>query len=312
VSKTHKSKPKLSEQPANFGDWVSASRPATLGLAIAPVVLGYGVGHFGLLLSDQPEPENQSGLIALLCAAVAIFLQIGVNFANDYSDGIRGTDENRSGPKRLTASGVVPAKQVRSVAFAFFGFAALSGLALTLISQVWWLPIIGLFAITAAWYYTGGKRPYGYSGFGEIAVFLFFGIVATSGTSFLVSGFISLDAVLAGATQGLFAAAVLHINNLRDRENDLKAGKRTLATRISPLAGKWFFAVLILLPFVSAALFSVYLSGAPLVFLCLFSAIPAVLISSTAKTPRELVLALKLTVLTSFAYCCLLAMAFAL
>lgn len=312
MSKPLKSKKKPSKQPAAFGDWVSASRPATLGLAIAPVVLGYGVGLFGLLLSDQPELEQRAFLVALLCTAVAIFLQIGVNFANDYSDGIRGTDDNRKGPKRLTVSGAVPAKRVRSVAFAFFGVAAFAGLALTIITQVWWLPIVGFLAITAAWYYTGGKRPYGYAGLGELVVFVFFGLVATCGTSFLVSGFISLDAELAGATQGLFAAAVLHINNLRDRETDLKVGKRTIATRISPLAGRWLFGALILLPFGSAAVFSVYLAGAPLVFLCLFSALPAVLISGTAKTPRELVLALKLTVLTSLAYCCLLAMAFAL
>jgi 1,4-dihydroxy-2-naphthoate octaprenyltransferase len=238
-------------------------------------------------------------------------LQIGVNFANDYSDGIRGTDAHRVGPARLTASGAAPAKRVRLVAFVFFGIAVLAGLGLTVLTQIWWLPAVGAVALLAAWFYTGGKRPYGYSGLGEIVVFIFFGLVATSGTAFLLVQAIWTDSIIAGAAMGLFAVAVLHINNVRDRATDIAAGKRTLATRMPLWLGRVFFTLLMLGPFGILVYFSLILISAGWAFFALFIAVPALLIAWTATKPSEYVLVLKLTVWTSLAYATILAWAFA-
>jgi 1,4-dihydroxy-2-naphthoate octaprenyltransferase len=234
-----------------------------------------------------------------------------VNFANDYSDGIRGTDAHRVGPARLTASGAAPAKRVRLVAFIFFGVAALAGVGVTVLTQVWWLPAVGAAAIVAAWFYTGGKKPYGYSGLGELMVFVFFGLVATTGTAFLLVQAVWIDSILAGVSMGLFSMAVLHINNVRDRATDIAAGKRTLATRMPLWLGRVFYSILVLAPFGILAYFSLILISAGWTFFALFIAAPALLITWTATTAREYVLVLKLTVWTSLTYATLLAYAFA-
>ena len=298
-------------RPARLGAWVRAARPATLGLAIGPVLLGWGAAILQYLIDDTNPWHILPLSVVALCFVVALALQIGVNFANDYSDGIRGTDAHRVGPARLTASGAAPAKRVRLVAFVFFGIAVLAGLGLTVLTQIWWLPAVGAVALLAAWFYTGGKRPYGYSGLGEIVVFIFFGLVATSGTAFLLVQAIWTDSVLAGAAMGLFAVAVLHINNVRDRATDIAAGKRTLATRMPLWLGRVFFTLLMLGPFGILVYFSLILISAGWAFFALFIAVPALLIAWTATKPSEYVLVLKLTVWTSLAYATTLAWAFA-
>jgi 1,4-dihydroxy-2-naphthoate octaprenyltransferase len=298
-------------RPARFGDWVSAARPATLGLGFAPVLLGWGVAILQFLLDDINPWDILPLSVVALCFVVALALQIGVNFANDYSDGIRGTDTHRVGPTRLTASGAAPAKQVRLVAFIFFGVAAIAGLGITMLTQIWWLPAVGAAAIAAAWFYTGGKKPYGYSGLGELMVFIFFGLVATSGTAFLLVQALWIDSILAGVAMGLFSMAVLHINNVRDRTTDIAAGKRTLATRMPLWLGRAFYTFLLLAPFGILVYFSLILISAFWGFFALFIAAPALLITWTATNPREYVLVLKLTVWTSVAYAALLAYAFA-
>jgi 1,4-dihydroxy-2-naphthoate octaprenyltransferase len=298
-------------RPARFGDWISAARPATLGLGFAPVLLGWGVAILQFLLDDINPWDVLPLSVVALCFVVALALQIGVNFANDYSDGIRGTDTHRVGPTRLTASGAAPAKQVRLVAFIFFGVAAVAGLGITVLTQIWWLPAVGAVAIAAAWFYTGGTKPYGYSGLGELVVFIFFGLVATSGTAFLLVQAVWIDSILAGVAMGLFSMAVLHINNVRDRATDIAAGKRTLATRMPLWLGRAFYTLLMVAPFGLLVYFSLILISAGWGFFALFIAAPALLITWTATNPREYVLVLKLTVWTSVAYAALLAYAFA-
>lgn len=303
--------PVTTVRTAKLRDWISAARPATLGLGIAPVLLGWGVAVLQFLMDDI-DPWNVLALsVVALCFVIALSLQIGVNFANDYSDGIRGTDANRVGPARLTGSGAAPAKCVRLVAFVFFGIAAAAGIAVTVLTQVWWLPAVGAAALLAAWFYTGGKRPYGYAGLGELMVFIFFGLVATTGTAFLLVQAIWIDSVLAGVAMGLFSVAVLFINNVRDRETDIIAGKRTLATRMPLWLNRVIYSILVIAPFGILVYYSLILLTAGWAFFALFIAVPAILITWTAKHPREYVLVLKLTVWTSLVYSALLAYAFA-
>ena len=275
------------------------------------MLLGWGVAILQFLLDDTNPWDALPLSVVALCFVVALALQIGVNFANDYSDGIRGTDTNRVGPTRLTASGAAPAKQVRLAAFIFLGVAALAGLAITVLTQIWWLPVVGAAAIAAAWLYTGGKKPYGYFGLGELMVFIFFGLVATTGTTFLLVHEVWLDSVLAGVAMGSFAMAVLHINNVRDRTTDIAAGKRTLATRMPLWLGRALYTFLLLAPFGILVYFSLILISAFWGFFALFIGAPAILITWTATNPREYVLVLKLTVWTSVAYAALLGYAFA-
>ena len=307
----HGAQAQATVRPAKLGDWVSAARPSTLGLGVAPVLLGWGVAILQFLLDDINPWDALPLSVVALCFVVALALQIGVNFANDYSDGIRGTDTHRVGPTRLTASGAAPAKHVRFVSFVFFGVAALAGLGITVLTQIWWLPAVGAAAIAAAWFYTGGKKPYGYAGLGEIMVFIFFGLVATSGTAFLLVQAVWIDSILAGVAMGLFSMAVLHINNVRDRATDITAGKRTLATRMPLWLGRAFYTLLLLAPFGILVYFSLILISAFWGFFALFIAAPALLITWTAQHPREYVLVLKLTVWTSVAYAALLGYAFA-
>lgn len=278
--------------------WLEGARLRTLPLAIAPVAIGAGA-------ADSVQAFDLT--LSLLALAVALFLQIGVNYANDYSDGIRGTDDNRVGPLRLTGSKSVKPEAVKFAAFGFFALAALSGFAIVLITSTWWLIAVGLVAIIAAWFYTGGKSPYGYAGLGELAVFVFFGLVATVGTTFIQVGFIEANAVLGGIAAGLFASAVLMVNNIRDIETDAMAGKRTLAVRLGKKAATWIFTVMIWLPFLILSLFSLLYPATTLGFLVLFLVAPATLIVWMAKTAKELILVLKLTSFAALAYALCLA-----
>ena len=181
---------------------------------------------------------------AVLAAVVARLLQIGVNYANDYSDGIRGTDEVRVGPLRLVGSGVAKPSHVKMAAFTAFGLAMLAGLVLVLLSQAWWLLLVGIGAVLAAWGYTGGKNPYGYMGLGDVFVFVLFGPVATLGTTFTQAGSVSTAAVLGSISTGLIAVALLMANNVRDIPTDTEVGKRTLAVRLGDKNARLSYVVM--------------------------------------------------------------------
>lgn len=220
--------------------WILGARPRTLPAAIAPVAVATA-----LAASDA------SAVPALLALFVSLSLQVGVNFANDYSDGVRGTDNDRVGPTRLTASGLASASAVKRAAFLSFGIGAVAGLALAAMTS-WWLIAVGALAILAAWGYTGGKNPYGYLGLGELFVFIFFGVVATVGTFYVQTERITLHSLLASIPMGTFACALLAINNIRDRALDEPAGKKTLAVRFGDRRARIFFAILISLGYLSA------------------------------------------------------------
>lgn len=219
---------------ATFSEWVSGARPRTLPAAIAPVIVGTALAY--------PQPLWINAVLALL---VALALQVGVNYSNDYSDGVRGTDAERVGPMRLVGSGKAAPKKVRSVAFSFFLLAAFFGVTLALRTSLW-LIAVGALAIVAAWGYTGGKNPYGYRALGEVSVFLFFGIVAVVGTYYAQSAQITVLASVAALPVGAQACAILVLNNLRDRAKDSLVGKKTLAVVMGERATRIFYAALIL------------------------------------------------------------------
>jgi 1,4-dihydroxy-2-naphthoate octaprenyltransferase len=238
----------------------------------------------------------------LLCFLVAVFLQIGVNYANDYSDGVRGTDDVRVGPPRLTGSGLVPAKRVLAVALVFFGLAAASGIAVTIITQHWWLLAVGAAAIAAGWFYTGGKHPYGYYGLGDLFVFVFFGIVATAGTTFILAGEVNFESWAGGVAMGAIACAVLMANNIRDIDQDRLVKKRTLAVLLGRTPSRILYLFWLLVAYAVLAFFSLLYPLAPLVFFTLLITVPATLIMFTAKQPREYIIVLQLTSLFGLLY----------
>jgi 1,4-dihydroxy-2-naphthoate octaprenyltransferase len=227
---------------------------------------------------------------------------VGVNYANDYSDGIRGTDDFRVGPLRLTGSKSVRPEAVKLAAFIFFGLAAIAGLVIVLITAQWWFIAVGAAAIIAAWFYTGGKSPYGYAGLGELAVFVFFGLVATYGTAFIQIKNFDMNALIGSIAVGLFAAAVLMVNNIRDIETDTLAKKKTLAVKVGRRSAKAIYFLMIWLPMLVLVPYSLIYPATFFTWAVLFLLIPATLIVATAKTPRELILALKLTSFASLLY----------
>ncbi len=216
-------------------DWIAGARPRTFGAAIAPVLLGTAVG--------APLRDVHWGF-AVLALSVALSLQIGVNYANDYSDGIRGTDDDRVGPMRLVATGRATPAAVRLAAGISLGIAVVLGAWLAALVD-WKLLLVGVAAILAAVGYTGGARPYGYRGFGEVVVFLFFGIVATIGSGYVQSLQVTNAAWIASLVVGLPASAVLLANNIRDIATDTQAKKYTLAVRLGPQRARLFFQMMI-------------------------------------------------------------------
>jgi len=220
---------------ATAQQWFSAARPRTLPAAVAPVLVGTGagiaLGGFSWL----------RGGLALL---VSLALQVGVNYSNDYSDGIRGTDAIRVGPTRLVGAGLARPASVKLAALACFGAAGVAGLVLAALTS-WWLVPVGMAAVAAAWFYTGGPRPYGYAGYGEIFVFVFFGLVAVLGTTYVQAGRISLTATVAAIGIGLLACALLMANNLRDVHTDATSGKRTLAVLLGEPLSRRVFALMV-------------------------------------------------------------------
>jgi 1,4-dihydroxy-2-naphthoate octaprenyltransferase len=205
-----------------MGRWVAGARPRTLPASAVPVVVGSAVAAAG---------GHLRWWRALLALVVAVALQVATNYANDYSDGVKGTDKVRVGPVRLVASGLASPAAVKRAAVAAFAVAGAAGLVLAAVAA-WWLILVGAACMAAGWFYTGGPRPYGYAGLGEVFVFVFFGLVATVGTAYVQLGRINGLAVLAAVPVGLLAVALLIVNNLRDIPGDTGAGKRTLAVRI--------------------------------------------------------------------------------
>ncbi|CAN2225231.1 MenA 1,4-dihydroxy-2-naphthoate octaprenyltransferase [Candidatus Nanopelagicaceae bacterium] len=242
--------------------WIIGARPKTLPAAIAPVAVATALAG-----------SDASLIPALLALIVSLSLQIGVNYANDYSDGIRGTDADRVGPTRITAAGLATPSSVKVAAFISFGIGAVAGLTLATMTS-WWLIAVGLAAIAAAWGYTGGKNPYGYMGLGELFVFIFFGVVATVGTFYVQTEVITLDSILISISMGSFACALLAINNIRDRALDAPAGKKTLAVRLGDRRARYFFAALISLGYL--ATFALGIIWTPLTLLTLPLSAPLV------------------------------------
>ena len=233
---------------ADARQWLAGTRPRTLPAAVVPVLIGSGVA-LGY--------SRFSWWRALLALVVALALQVGVNYANDYSDGVRGSDATRVGPVRLVAAGLARPPQVLSAAFASFSVAGAAGLALAAVTA-WWLVAVGVACVAGAWFYTGGPRPYGYHGFGEVFVFAFFGVVAVTGTAYVQMERFSWLALAASVPAGLLACALLIVNNLRDIQGDTLAGKRTLAVRLGDARSQLAYVLTVLVPFGCAALIAIY------------------------------------------------------
>ncbi|MER6514444.1 1,4-dihydroxy-2-naphthoate polyprenyltransferase [Nonomuraea sp. NPDC048881] len=228
---------------ATPGQWIAGARPRTLPNAVVPVMVGTGVAI------------GDGGFVwwrAVLALLVALSLQIGVNYANDYSDGIRGTDDQRVGPMRLVGSRAATPRQVLTAALGCFAVAAVLGLVLVVVTRAWWILLVGVACIAAAWFYTGGKRPYGYRGLGELAVFVFFGVVPVMGTAYVQTEQLSWTAFLASIPVGLLSCSMLVVNNLRDVQTDGTSGKRTLAVVLGAERTRALYVLCQVVPFVVA------------------------------------------------------------
>lgn len=273
-------------RPTNWRTWILGARPRTLPAAVAPVLVGTaaasGVGAGPL--------RGLTAWIALSALGVAVFVQIATNYANDYSDGRRGTDDPavRVGPPRLVGHGLATSGQVKRAMLVSFGLTALWGLPLVLFVD-WRLVFVGLAAMAAGWFYTGGSRPYGYAGFGEVFVFVFFGLVATVGSFYVQASTVTWLPVAAGVAVGCLSTALLVLNNLRDIPGDTMVGKRTLAVRLGDRNTRMFYVALVVVPFVLVPVMA-GVGERPLAALALVAVVPArrpvVQVLSGATGPR--------------------------
>jgi 1,4-dihydroxy-2-naphthoate octaprenyltransferase len=243
---------------ATIGEWVEGARPRTLSAAVAPVAAGTGIAA---------ASSAFHGGRAALALIVAIALQIGVNYANDYSDGVRGTDDVRVGPVRLVGQRLASPDQVRAASLLSLAIAAVAGFVLVWSIQEWWLLAVGAASIAAAWLYTGGPRPYGYAGLGEIFVLIFFGVVPVVGTAYVQMLSVTGTAIIAGLAIGSLSCAILLANNLRDIPTDTSVGKRTLAVRIGDAATRRVYVALLIIPFAAPVFFAATGSPATLITL---------------------------------------------
>ncbi len=279
---------------ATLSQWVAGARLRTLPIVIAPVVIGTAAAVD--ITGKFAWPQ------AILAMIVGLLLQIGVNYSNDYSDGIRGTDDVRVGPLRLTGSGLAEPKAVRNAAFGCFGAAALVGAILVVITQSWPLLLVGVAAVFAAWGYTGGKNPYGYRGLGEVFVFIFFGLVATLGTTYTQAGQLSLLSLLGAIGTGLIATALLMANNVRDIPTDKEVGKLTLAVRLGDTTARISYVMMLAV----AIILPVTMIGShPWMWLALLTALPSLLpswIMLRKHEPGALIPVLKQTGIINLAY----------
>jgi 1,4-dihydroxy-2-naphthoate octaprenyltransferase len=281
-------------QPTGVQLWILGARLRTLPAAIMPVMVGSAcAGAFEGAVSKR-------WTFALLSLVVSLALQVGVNYANDYSDGVRGTDEKRVGPLRLVGSGLVSPNAVKRAAVIAFGIAAVIGLIIALATSLW-LVVIGAACIGAGWLYTGGPKPYGYMGLGELFVFLFFGLVATCGTMFAVTQHITLLCVYASIAVGCLAVALLVINNLRDIPGDTEVGKVTLAVRLGDKKTRMLYNLLFVACGVAIVLCAVYRRGSIVGLLGLAVAVPAIRTVRSGANGRELIAVLAATGKTQMA-----------
>jgi 1,4-dihydroxy-2-naphthoate octaprenyltransferase len=249
---------------ATPAQWIAGARPRTLPAAISPVLAGTGIAIW---------EDDAVWWKALLALVLALLLQVGVNYANDYSDGIRGTDDSRVGPLRLVGSRVATPREVKTAAFLALGGSAVVGLVLAA-TTVWWLVAVGALCILAAWFYTGGSRPYGYLGLGEVMVFVFFGLVAVIGTTYVQTESFELSALYAAIGVGALACAILVANNLRDIPTDQVAGKRTLAVVLGDERTRHLYGLLVDLAVI--ALIGVCLSTTWWALLALVAGLPTI------------------------------------
>jgi 1,4-dihydroxy-2-naphthoate octaprenyltransferase len=287
---------------ATPAQWIEGARPRTLPAAIAPVLVGTGAAAY------------LDGFVwwkALLALGVALALQIGVNYANDYSDGIRGTDENRVGPLRLVGSKVATPGQVKTAAFTCFGVGAVLGVILCATSN-WWLLVAGAASLIGAWFYTGGKKPYGYRALGEVSVFVFFGLVAVLGTTYVQAETLSWTALAGAVSVGSIACALLVANNLRDIPTDTVSGKRTLAVVLGATRSRRLYAALVTLAFILAAVSAIATPWTLLAFIAVPLAIKAVRVVLSDAVGPALIPVLKGTGLTELLYAIGLAVGLAL
>jgi 1,4-dihydroxy-2-naphthoate octaprenyltransferase len=289
-------------QVADVRTWVVGARPRTLPAAVVPVVVGSGVAvgyhHF-------------SAWRAALALVVALALQVGVNYANDYSDGIRGTDEVRVGPVRLVASGLARPRQVLAAALISFALAGAAGLVLAAVTS-WWLLLLGAAAVAAAWFYTGGRRPYGYRALGEVSVFVFFGLAAVAGTAYVQMRSLAWLAVAAAVPIGLLACALLIINNLRDIPTDSQTGKRTLAVVLGDRRTRALYVGCIAVPFCVAIALAPVTPLTSLALLAVPFAVPPARHVLRGATGRGLIVALGQTGRLQLAFGALLTLGLAI
>ncbi|MFM7124361.1 MAG: 1,4-dihydroxy-2-naphthoate polyprenyltransferase [Actinomycetes bacterium] len=272
----------MEKQPSGLQLWILGARPQTLPAAFVPVFVA-----FGRALSQDVQTTKLwwCGLFALV---VSVSLQVGVNYANDYSDGIKGTDAKRVGPLRLVGSGLVPAKRVKTAAFIAFGVAAVCGLLIALATTMLLIPV-GVLCIAAGWLYTGGPKPYGYLGFGEVFVFVFFGLVATCGSVYSITQTIDYETVLASCIVGLLACALLVVNNLRDIPGDTTANKLTLAVRMGDAMTRRLYYAMFLYVALLILLLGVRDRSVLISLIGLVTAFPALKAVRTGARGRDLI-----------------------
>lgn len=284
---------------ASLNQWVAGARPRTLPAAIAPVILGTAAAHL-LGRADLA--------LAILALLVALSLQVGVNYANDYSDGIRGTDEARVGPVRLVGQRLAAPSNVKAAAMLSFAAAAMAGLALVGLSEAWIMLPLGALSVLAAWRYTGGDNPYGYRGLGEVYVFVFFGLMATLGTLYTQADAVSWFGLIGAIGVGALASAILVANNLRDIPTDIEHGKRTLAVRLGDARTRTLYVALFTASVVALGAMAWFEPWALLGLLAVPLGLKAVRTVRAGTTGRELIPVLTATGLYEVAYAVLIAL----
>ncbi len=274
----------------NLKIWINCARPRTLPAAIAPVLVGAACARANV----SSATSSVDWLNIFYALLVSLSLQVAVNYANDYSDGVRGTDRQRVGPMRLVGSGSKSAKAVKLAAFIAFGVAALFGFVLASTTS-WWLLLVGVACFAAGWFYTGGSKPYGYYGFGELFVFIFFGVVATTGTTYVAIETVSSVSLIASIAVGCLACALLVVNNLRDIPGDTESGKKTLAVRIGDLRTRQFYYFLLFAAAVAIVILSLNRLSSLLGLFGLISSLPAIRKIQRGASGKDLIPVLGIT-----------------